>query len=201
MLGYMESDAYRAASVRALQSKGLSIPGHLPLIEKGQIRTSNETVLRLLCLHACAASSYGFQKAKAIAWGEQEGLSGSFEEQELNFLSGRDAGSRFRYQVEGMAVLCWALGYEDDLDWFQGIDDKFVARLPDLRRGRDSHQLRSGVRPRSSDEVMAATDLAYCLHWLSVESGLSSSSARLPFENYVPTERRRALDWLTGTES
>ncbi|WP_298174844.1 DUF4272 domain-containing protein, partial [Novosphingobium sp.] len=103
-------------------------------------------------------------------------------------------------QIEGMAALYWALGYEEQIDWFSPIDDKFVTRLPDLRRSEHTHHLKSSARLRHDDEIATALDLAYCLHWITVDRKLRGLPAALPFEDFVPAERRRAFDWLIGFE-
>lgn len=196
----MDSKAQREFSVQTLQAEGLEVPDHLPLINITTLRGPRATVERLLCLHACAAASYGFPKIMALAWAEQEGIGRFFEEEELSFLKGEETGTLFRLQIEGMAALYWALGYEEQIDWFSPIDDKFVTRLPDLRRSEHTHHLKSSARLRHNDEIATALDLAYCLHWITVDRKLRGLPAALPFEDFVPAERRRAFDWLIGFE-
>lgn len=196
----MEPKAYRAFSVQALESEGLRVPDHLPLINMTALRGPKAIVERLLCLHACAAASYGFPKMKALAWAKQENVDQSFEQEELRFLKGQDAGALFRFQIEGMAALHWALGHEDEIDWFSRIDDKFVTRLPGLRRSEHTSSMQSSSRLRTYDEIAAAADLAYCLHWVTVDAKLRGLPIKLPLEDFVPAERRRAFDWLIGSE-
>ncbi|WP_298174964.1 DUF4272 domain-containing protein, partial [Novosphingobium sp.] len=91
----MDSKAQREFSVQTLQAEGLKVPDHLPLINITTLRGPGATVERLLCLHACAAASYGFPKIKALAWAEQEGIGKFFEEEELSFLKGEETGTLF----------------------------------------------------------------------------------------------------------
>lgn len=58
--------------------------------------------------------------------------------------------------------------------------------------------LESSMQP--VDARMAACDLFYCLHWSIRHAELSNSKVPGAVSSYVIIARRRALEWLIGSE-
>lgn len=174
----------------------------LPVLEAElQPRSPEEVVSRLLAMNAVAATAYGFDRAKAIAWLDREALSNSLSEHERRFLfESVGQPDRFKVHVEGMWALAWATGFVRELDFARLCDNDFVALFPDLRHSSSSAAFRGRARLRARAEVVAACDLAYCLHWAVRQSELSGTRLPRHLIPYVVIERRRALEWLLGTE-
>jgi hypothetical protein len=153
-------------------------------------------------LTAVAAASYGFDRAKALAWLRQEELETSLTNTELHFLEkGEGRPQLFQAQIEGMWALAWALGLVPQLDFWKDCDSRFVAQLPNLKISQSSAELRSKAKLRPTDDVVAACDLAYCLHWTIRQAEIEGKQPRTGLKPYVVVERRRALEWLLSSES
>ncbi len=166
------------------------------------MRSADETISRLLAMNTVAAAAYGFDKTKAIAWLNQEALADSLSEQEKRFIfDGTENPDRFKVQVEGMWALAWAMGIANELNFANDCDNRFVVMLPNLKESRSSADFRVRANPRPLEQVAAACDLAYCLHWAIRQSELSGNRPPGNLKPYVVVERRRALEWLLSKES
>ena len=198
----MALNLVREQSLKTASRLGFEVNKALPLLDEIQnARTADETFKRLLCLHATAACAYGFDRGKARAWLEQEDALGDLMASEQQFIeNGSGDPNRFKIQVEGMWALAWALGIVPRLDFGKDCDNKFVMLLPNLKIGEKSDALRSKVKPRATDEVIAACDLAYCLHWAVRQAQLTGGKLPGKVQPYVIEERRRALEWLISSD-
>jgi hypothetical protein len=194
----MHLDGIRAESIRVAKALGINIPASLPLLDPGlKTRETAEVAARLLAMNAVAAAAYGFDKASAIAWLQQEGLLDSLSKPERSYLlDGHGVPGPFQAQIEGMWALAWALGLVKELDYSKECDQGFSAMLPNLKRNETSRDLLSRLNLRSLEEVVAACDLAYCLHWAVAQYRLEGR--KLPGRVLAPDviERRRALEWI-----
>jgi hypothetical protein len=192
----------RARSLSIASKAGLSIPATLPLLETGlHLRSQDEAVSRLLCLNAVAAASYGFDKAKALDWLRQEKLTTLLTDAEIRFLErGEGSPQVFQVQVEGMWALGWAISLVSQLDFWKDSDNRFVTLLPNLKANQSSAEWRQKAKLRPTDDVVAACDLAYCLHWAVRQSEIEGKQPPARLKPYVVVERRRALEWLLSEE-
>jgi hypothetical protein len=198
----MSLDLIRKQSNETASRLGYSTNSALPLLDEVQnVRTNDESVKRLLCLNAVAACAYGFDKHKAVDWLRQEGAFDEMATSERRFIENSEGDPiRFQVQVEGLWALAWALGLVPQLDFGEDCDDNFVMLMPNLRNGETSDVLRSKIVPRTTAEILAACDLAYCLHWAIREALLTGGKLPGDVQLYVIEERRRVLEWLIGEE-
>ena len=175
----------------------------LPLLDAGlEMRSASETTAQILAMNAVAATAYGFDKAKAIAWLNQEALTNSLSEQERRFIfESVGLPDRFKVQVEGMWALAWAMGIANELNFAKDCDNRFVMMLPNLKQSQSSADFRKKANPRPLEQVVAACDLAYCLHWAIRQSELVDKRSPGNLKPYVVVERRRALEWLLSKEA
>lgn len=193
----------RARSLSVTTKAGLSIPASLPLLDDGlRLRQQDEVVDRLLCLTAVAAAAYGFDKAKAVAWLRQEQLDAKLTDAERRFVErGEGRPQVFQVQVEGMWALGWVVGIVPQLDFWKDSDSRFVTLLPNLKVAQSSSEWRRKEKLRSLDDVTAACDLAYCLHWAVRQAEIEKKQPPAKLKGYVVVERRRALEWLLSDEA
>ncbi len=200
---FMDLKRIRDESIGAAKRLGVDVSPRLPLLDVGlEMRNADEAVSRLLAMNAVAATAYGFDKAKAIAWLNQEALTDCLSEQERRFvLEGVGQPDRFKVGVEGMWALGWAMGIVSEMNFGKDCDNRFAAMLPNLKASQSSQDFRRKANPRSLKQVVAACDLAYCLHWAIQESELSGKRQTGNLKPYVVVERRRALEWLLSKES
>jgi len=182
---------------------GVDIVSTLPLLDaRLEMRSTDEAVSRILAMNAVAATAYGFDKVKAIAWLNQEALTKFLSEEEKRFVfEGAGQPDRFKVQVEGMWALAWAMGIASELNFAKDCDNRFVTMLPNLKASQTSADFRKKANPRSLEQVVAACDLAYCLHWAIRQSELTNKRSPGNLKPYVVVERRRALEWLLGKEA
>jgi hypothetical protein len=199
----MDLKRIRDESMRTARQLGVDVSVTLPLLDAGlETRNADETVSRILAMSAVAATAYGFDKAKAIGWLQQEALIDSLTEQERAFvLKGVGEPNRFQMQVEGMWALAWAMGIVSEMNFGKDCDNRFAAMLPNLKVSQSSRDFREKVNPRSLEQVIAACDLAYCLHWAIRQAELRGQRPPGSLKPFVVVERRRALEWLLSKES
>jgi hypothetical protein len=199
----MDLKRIRHESIEAAKRLGVDVPATLPLLDAGlEMRSASETASRILAMNAVAATAYGFDKAKAIVWLNQESLTDSLSEQEKRFVfEGAGQPDRFKVQVEGMWALAWAMGIANELNFAKDCDSRFVRMLPNLKQSQSSADFRKNANPRPLEQVVAACDLAYCLHWAIRQSELTGKRSSGNLKPYVVVERRRALEWLLSQEA
>lgn len=198
----MDLKRIRDELVEAARQLGVQLTV-LPLLDAGlEMRSASETTSRILAMNAVAATAYGFDKAKAIAWLNQEALTNSLSEQERRFIfESVGLPDRFKVQVEGMWALAWAMGIANELNFAKDCDNRFVMMLPNLKQSQSSADFRKKANPRPLEQVVAACDLAYCLHWAIRQSELVDKRSPGNLKPYVVVERRRALEWLLSKEA
>lgn len=181
---------------------GIVIPDGLPLMDDGlALRSSTESVDRLLSLNAVAAVAYGFDRAKAMEWVQKEGLDRRLSPSEMAFLTASRGEPRaFQVQVESMWALAWAVGLVVRLDFWTDCDRRFAEMLPNLKVGQSSAPWRQKAHNRQLEEVVAECDLGFCLHWAVRDAELKGLRPPDRLKPFVVVERRRALEWLVGSQ-
>jgi hypothetical protein len=174
----------------------------LPLLDDMTIsRSPDEIVDRIFGMLCLAASAYGLDRKRALAWLKREGNPEALTLQEREFLGGSQMNpTLFMEQIEGMWALCWCLKIVPDLDFSKPCAAGFAKLLPDLKKDEASAAFREKVCLRYFEEIVAKCDLAYCLHWGLVHQGLSDKQNKTS-KAYVIVERRRALEWLFSDEN
>jgi hypothetical protein len=198
-----EINRARASSLGTIASAELSVPASLPLLDTGlQLRSQAEAIDRLLCLNAVAATAYGFDRARSLAWVRQEKLASSLTNRERHFLErGEGRPHAFQVQIEGMWALAWSLGLAPELDFWKDCSSSFASQLPNLNIGQSSAELRRKTSLKSLEQVINACDLAYCLHWIVRQAEVDRKQPPAGLKSYLVMERRRALDWLLNSQT
>jgi len=192
----------REGSSAFLKRLKFPINESLPLLDPiKSIRTVDEVIDRLLCLHACAAYASGFDRDEAHAWLKREGLFDKLTWLELEFLTTNpDAEMIFVDRIEAMWALAWIIGIVPQLDFSKECSDDFVEMMPDLLTQESSSAFREKARLRPIDEIAAACDLAYCLHWGIRHAAVTGQKRPGRLEEEDIEERRRGLDWFLSDE-
>lgn len=198
----VDPQAIRRHSLETATKLGYPINPHLPLLDvPSACRCQSEILDRLFAMHCVAACSYGFDRRRAAAWYQREVLGNGLTEQERTFLAtGSGDRERFMAQVDGMWALAWAVRLVEDLDFAVECSRHFAGVLPNLKTNESSQALRSKARMRSLTELLAACDLAYCLHWGVRETQLSGVTLPGKIDAWAVIERRRALEWVLYSE-
>src|SRR5262245_25060563 len=130
----MNTQHIRATSIETAQRLGIDVLPWLPLIDaEVEMRALEEVSSRLLAMNVVAATAYGFDRTRGIAWLEQEALIGALTEPERRFVfESVGEPTRFKLQIEGMWALAWASGRTTELDFTRPCDNTFATLLPNL---------------------------------------------------------------------
>jgi hypothetical protein len=173
----------------------------LPLLDNVKLSHSkDEVVNRIFAMLCVAASAYGFDRKKSLAWLERENGVGLLTQTERQFLNSAQMNpAPFMEQIEGMWALCWCLKIVSELDFRKPCPGDFVKLLPDLRKDEPGAAFRAKASLRDIREVVAKCDLAYCLHWGIVQAGLSGKLNKA-IKSYIVVERRKALEWMLSDQ-
>jgi hypothetical protein len=194
--------AIRDSSLATARKMGFPTNDSLPLLDDIEsAKTADEVVDRLLCIFVAAGCSYGFDRKKARAWLRGENLYGKMTPFEREFIE-KDEGDhpKFELEIEAMWALAWILGLIPRLDFSKNCSNRFAEMLPNIPKGANSKALRAKVRLRPTPEIVAACDLAYCLHWGIRQAAISKLPTPGKVASFVIEERRRALDWFLSNE-
>jgi hypothetical protein len=192
----------RRQSLEAAQQLGYPPATVLPLsYDYLEPRPLPEIIDRFLCLGGIVAASFGLDRSEARKWFEREGLWLKLTPEERRFiLHGSDDLDAFQVRTEALWALGWVLGVVHDLDFGAYNRDHFDADVPDEQSDELTATWRSTVRCRSFDEIAAACDLAYCLHWAIVEARIRKQETPGKVRGYVIWQRRHALEWVLSDE-
>lgn len=191
----------RAVSVRVLSEFGISLPDYFPQIDYSRIRTKEEILRRLFSIHAVTACAYGLDKTIALDWLRNEKLLESLSSKEKDFLQSTNIDPNpVQFQVEAIWALAWSLKIVGDIDFKKPCSQHFVHLLPNLKVKENSEKFRGKISLRTENEIVDALDLYYCLHWWIRESELSHKEIPAFILPNLIVKRRRALEWLVGTE-
>jgi hypothetical protein len=198
----LDFTAIRMQSLTTAAGLGYPVNKALPLLDQSRVTHScDEVVDRILGMLSVAACAYGFDNQKAVEWLGRESKAELLTSPERDFLRTKVGDKRsFMEQIEGIWALAWSIGVVPHLDYGQPCAQDFVVRLPDLKGGKSSASFRDSARVRPDEEVVAACDLGYCLHWAIRDSQLRGMKVPGKVDAYVVIERRRALEWLLSDE-
>jgi len=177
-------------------------PRELPLSEVVTLRPPPAARKRCLALFAVVAVAFGLDRQTARHWLERENLYSNCSTEERRFLKhgSDDERDALRGSVEALWALAWALELVPSLSWNELCANDFIELFPDLRVGASSQTFAQPARLRDVNELSVATDAAFLLHHCHVASRLEGRSAPNGVPEYAVWNRRRALEWLTGTE-
>ena len=194
----MDNSLIRSRSIQIIKRFGVTVPSTLPFLDTDlALRPVREIVDRILAMHAVVASAYGFKRQAALMWLDREKLLGSVTESEREFLvSESGLPELFQVRVESMWAIAWALGFVSGLDFAKSCNSQFVITFPNLKNNEDSSSFRKNIRPRSLEDIVGMCDVAYCLHWVILDSRLRGKKHPSELKEQIVVERRRALEWI-----
>jgi hypothetical protein len=198
----MEPSERRARSWKVVRKLGLAYNPHLPLLPDTQIcRTASQVVGRLLVMAACGFCYYKFDRGRALAWLKRERCLRYLTHRERQFLGGDDSHAPQMYwQINGLWVLCWAVGAMPTLDVAGSVPETLVHSIPAIPKDESAGPFRRRAKLRSAGEILDHCDLAYCLHWALRDARLRGRRLPRTPEYEQVYERRRALEWLLCDE-
>lgn len=202
----MDGRVTRHESLAQLPSLGFpKPPEHFPVLEAGTLRSGRDVINRALALNVVINTSFGMPTDQARAWLDLYSLSSALTTDERTLLSDIDNGmppdaKGHQLKVEALWTLIWALHQVETLDFTSYCGENLSSLLPDLRTRETPDALISNASLRSAEEVGQALDLAYCITWGIADANLRNLEPPGDLQQYVYWERRRALEWLVGSE-
>lgn len=198
----IEFQEIRARSLLTSEELGYRINRTLPLINGiTSPRELSEIAKRVFILGAVVAGVLGdFPTPILREWIEREGLSTYLTLAERNYFEGHAHTAEdltdFRDQVESLWALTWVLGKAESMDFQREAHESLGMMLPDIEAGENVSRFLQGAEVRATQEIVAACDLSYCLHWAIVDAALRREPPPGVIEPYVVVYRRRALEWV-----
>jgi hypothetical protein len=183
-----------------------------------QIRSAEEVARRCLVLYAVVAAGHGEPRDELVQWLRREGVWHVVSPKESEFLLSvsptQKQGINATWRAEALLPLLWSLGLIAELPSPQQLCEVQLMRrvLPSLR---DSvGEFVSRARLRSDEEILAANEEIYQIHWRVRDFQLrhqptppgklprmAQEDIDPPAESYNPgvvRERHYGLNWLIG---
>jgi putative acetyltransferase len=202
---YEGSIARKVRTEEYLQSLGVPINPHLPLVEddsETELRRAADVARRALVLYHLVGVGFGGGADHAVEWLRRASLWEHVSPLEQDFLLDADpspqAVANATWRVEALWVLLWSLKKIDKLELPVGECNTDL--ISNLMPGREvsCDEFIDGATLRSVSEILDATDLIYRLHWAVVDARLNSGSLNPALNSSVVYERHYALNWLVN---
>jgi hypothetical protein len=194
-------EAVRDKSRAFCAKRGVDFNPSLPFLDSPEEYSPPDptaVAARSLVLGYVVCAGHGAPVADVRRNLDHYGLWNSASPAEQELLS-RDTLSRQQvieatWQVECIQVCAWALNLAN-LDHFRQCDDGLASLFP--IQVDPTFFLRS-ARLRAHTELYQECDLVYCLHWAARDASLNGTKTPVSLE--IIQERRRAIEWLVGSE-
>ncbi|QOC93724.1 DUF4272 domain-containing protein [Micromonospora craniellae] len=193
----------REASLEELSRLRLPLPPpQFPLVwEPGdeiELRPTPEVEARIAVLHLIQARCFGMPPQAAMSWLLASHLLEMVTPPEFQFVTGAKGDHRsFVLHHDALFALTWVLGLTKQLDPTLPVDERLVARLPNIVEGETFRrwQARILTAPQHPADAAALLDLHYCLDWAYLE--VSRAGRLLPglVDANAIGQRRWALEW------
>lgn len=193
----------RKRSIAACKKLGYATNPHLPLLDVSlKPRSAAKVAARICCLVAVICVAFGYDPKLARSWLRRAGFQAHLADSEVAFL--KEAGDvvDMRLAVDALFALAWAAQLMPELDFAKETPKTLINSLPHPKVwGSITKFVRQKLLLRPKDELLAATDLAYCIHWAIQDSIVGGRLPPGPPDHLHPVfiiQRRRGLEWLVS---
>jgi hypothetical protein len=196
-----EAEQRRARSIALLKKEGVPFIEHLPLIETAadiRPRSTEEVALRAIALAVVAVKGETLDQKLALEIVKRFDIRSALSPDERAFIDDPSPSQhdrvQFAWRYEGLGVMLWALGFEEELGRPDKIVDvaKAVGVLRDL--GRDGFIAKAKLRP--IEQILDQADLIYRYHWAVTDARVNGRLAPAGLDPGVVYERHYSLNWL-----
>ncbi len=192
----------KARSIARLQREGIKTASTLPVIAtvaEAKIRSADAVVDRAVALMLVAVKGEGLEQEHVVRHRDKFGAAAFFSPAERAFVANLDPSpadrAKFGWRYEDLAVMLWALGFDDELPRPDQIVD--AGRIVKLILDKGPEKFRQQARVRSASELLDAADQIYRYDWACVDARANGAPA--PSVNCeIVVERHHALNWLIG---
>lgn len=207
----------RQRNRKIFEEKGIYVPAFYPVIESEEeaaCRTPEEIAKRAVALMTVSVFSEALlqenmtqEEALDFVMGHIEGFDAEeyFSPREWAYLHNPNSSEQerisFSWQYENLYVMEWALGLLGEADGELDFPDHccdvpLTVRV--LRDCKSIEEILAIANPRSSQELLDACDMIFCLDWACVDTRMRSLPAPAGMDGGVVMERHKSLNWLVG---
>ena len=192
----------KTTSHEFLRRHSVEINETLPLIEAIDDLTPQDArsvATRIVVLSHVIGIGFGADTSRLKASSEEFELFEHASAREREMLSRSEQSHQEQinatWLTECVQSLAWCLGLVK-LDPFRRCDDDLASHFP--RSFTDPRQFISQAMLRPLEEIYQQADLHYRLHWTARNARLMGQQSTV--DEGMISERRKALDWVTGVE-
>lgn len=206
----LTAEQRKQRSIEILKEKSITYIDWLPLryeIGEVQPRDAREIAMRafasLMCVQVAFSvqnGNYDGEKEQVIEFFKAHGLLENLTPKEQKIINGQadqqDAVNMI-WKYEAFWALLWAMGVTKKLEFPSEICDcEFAMNMVD--KFRDFETFLTGVKLRSTGEILAELDLIYRYHWACVNKRANpqNNTQTAGLDESVVMERRAGLEWL-----
>jgi hypothetical protein len=193
----------RQRSLFMARRLGYPVDVTLPLmVDGGALRDKDAVVDRMLVLDVMIGCASGLPPELGAEWVEEAGIEAAVAPSEERILTGRpeEVPVRLLDRMEALWTLGWAASLFRALDFGRICGPELAMIFGDIENLRGVRALRKRCGMRRYEEVVAACDLARCLHRGLLIADRSGAPPPGKVEPHIIVERRRALEWLVGQQ-
>jgi hypothetical protein len=205
MTAPVDVQALRQRSLFQARGLGYAVEVGAPLVnEAARVRPLEAVVDRMIVLETLVGCATGLPLNDAYVWLEDLGLDTALTPTERALLERDDVVDHFDLpgwvyeRGEALTALAWATSLIPGLDFAAPSGPELWVIFGEVENRRALEALRRRCRVRPLPELLAACDLARCLH-RAVSQGKAQAGVG-KVKPYVIAERRRGLEWLLGAE-
>jgi len=198
----MSLDELKQNTEKFLSSQKVGINEHLPLIEGLSEVTplDAKTVSKKLCsLTYIIGLGYGAKQTELIDFLTKYNLFDAVSANEKKLLFSETLSEQGKinctWLTESAQALAWCLRLVE-LDNFTHCDDDLIEKIP---MQEDPEEFINSSELRPIIEIQAMSDQLYRLHWFAVNCRKKSTDCF--YSESIIRERRRAIDWVYGTDT
>ncbi|WP_375587451.1 DUF4272 domain-containing protein [Flagellimonas aurea] len=198
------SESRKIETNKYLESKGIPICEHLPLVENSQeviLRKPSEIASRIMILTGIIDTAFDEDRKEIVSWLKEINLWEGVSKSEKEYLTKKSLTKEDKiaasWRTEAVNVLYWSLGMVDKLN--EPIEECDLTKAHEGTKEKygslDNFIKQSEIR--SAEEILDQTDLIYRIHWAVRDAGLNSRPYPNGYNPSVVYERHYALNWIT----
>lgn len=196
----MNTETLKEASNQYLKSMGITVNKNLPLIEnisEVKPRSAKDVASRICAISYVIGMAYDADKNKLIKYLKDYNLWSYVSHNEQSLLKNKDISEQEIIDIEWLTecsqALAWCLGLVE-MDHFKDYDEDLPDKIPIKK---DPTEFINNSKLRSIEEIQSQSDLLYRMHWYTKHIKFYQKSK---LNQSIIVERRKAIDWVYGTE-
>lgn len=198
------SESRKIETNKYLESKGIPICEHLPLVENSQeviLRKPSEIATRIMILTGIIDTAFDEDRKEIVSWLKDTNLWKDVSKSEKEYLTKKSLTKEDKiassWRTEAVNVLFWSLGMVDKLN--EPIKECDLTKAHEGTKEKygslDNFIKQSEIR--STEEILDQIDLIYRIHWAVRDAILNNRPYPNGYDPSIVYERHYALNWIT----